>query len=143
MNGYEERKCAQEQYINDFAAKNENAERWFKPRGLLAALCSHYDLLQVEAALNIIDVVDHMTQTELKPSSWTRDHESLFHLIDSKGGPLEVAAMARNLDRIDLGKNKMAVDDGVYNRIFTHKLFYSNKSISCFERRPHFIHTRF
>ena len=106
MNGYEERKRAQEQYINDFAARNENVERWFKPRGLLAALCSQYDLLPGGQALNIIDVVDHMTQTELEPSKWPRNHESLFHLIDSKGGPLEVAAMARNLDWVDLKKSK-------------------------------------
>ena len=106
MKGYEERKRVREQYIKDIAAKNENAERWFKPRGLLAALCSRYDLLPGGQALNIIDVVDHMTQTELKPSSWPRDHESTFELIESMGGPLEVATMARNLDRIDLGKNK-------------------------------------
>eukprot|EP00938_MAST-03A_sp_MAST-3A-sp1_P002662 g2662.t1 len=105
MKGFEERKRVREQYIKDMAAKNENAERWFKPRGLLAALCSRYDLLPGGQALNLIDVVDHMTQTELEPSSWPRDHESTFQLIESMGGPLEVATMACKLDRIDLGSN--------------------------------------
>jgi len=106
MQASRERQLDREQYENDMSAKYQDTKKWFKPRGLLAALCNRYDLLPGGQALNIIDVLENMTRTELSPIDWPRDHESVFRLIEMKGGPLEVATLARELDWIHLNRNR-------------------------------------